>query len=367
MAAGDSFTLGVEEEYQLVDPASRELRSRAGRVLPVAERELGDRVHPELYRSQVEMNTPVCSTLAEVRDAVRQTRRALVGAAEREGLRLAAAGTHPFSHWRDQAVTPRRRYRNLAEDHRQVFREQVVFGCHVHVGIDDREAAIQTMNRVRPWLPALLALSANSPFWLGADTGYASFRTEVWNRWPMAGMPQPFASRAEYDALVEELVATGSLREPTKLYWDVRPSTQFETLEFRVADVCLDVDEAVMVAGLARALAFTCHQAAVRGDPDPAPRPELLRAAKWRAARHGLGADLVDVVGRRALPAPELVEVFLAAVRPGLEAGGDLEEVTELVRATVARGTGADRQRRALERAGRLEAVVDLVVEETAR
>jgi glutamate---cysteine ligase / carboxylate-amine ligase len=314
----------------------------------------------------VEINTPVCATLAEVRDSVRRTRRTLLEAAEHEGMRIAAAGTHPFSHWRDQAVTEKTRYRNLAEDYRQVFREQVVFGCHVHVGIDDREAAIQTMNRARPWLPVLLALSANSPFWLGADTGHASFRTEVWNRWPMAGMPQAFASRAEYDALVETLVATGSIREPTKLYWDVRPSTEFETLEFRVADVCMRVDEAVMVAGLARALAVTCHAAAVRGEPDPAPRPELLRAAKWRAARHGLGADLVDVVGGRALPAAELVRVFLAEVRPGLEAGGDLEEVTDLVAATVARGTGAARQREAFQRTGDLHAVVDLVVEETA-
>jgi YbdK family carboxylate-amine ligase len=220
----------------------------AGRVLPAAEPELGDRAQPELYRSQVEMNTPVCATLAEVRDAVRRGRRALAGAAERHGLRLAAAGTHPFSHWRDQAVTDKTRYHNLAEDYRQVFREQVVFGCHVHVGITDREAAIQTMNRVRPWLPVLLALSGNSPYWLGADTGYASYRTEVWNRWPMAGMPQAFASRAEYDTLVETLMATGSVREPTKLYWDVRPSTHLETLEFRVADVCMAVDEAVMVA-----------------------------------------------------------------------------------------------------------------------
>jgi glutamate---cysteine ligase / carboxylate-amine ligase len=361
------LSLGVEEEYQLVDPATRELRPVAGRVLPAAESELGDRVQPELYRSQVEMNTPVCATLGEVREAVRRGRRSLAEAAEREGLRLAAAGTHPFSHWRDQPVTDKTRYRNLAEDYRQVFREQVVFGCHVHVGIEDREAAIQTMNRVRPWLPALLALSGNSPYWLGADTGYASYRTEVWNRWPMAGMPQHFASRAEYDGLVETLMATGSLREPTKLYWDVRPSTRQETLEFRVADVCMGVDEAVMVAGLARALALVCHDDAVRGAPDPAPRPELLRAAKWRAARHGLDADLVDVLGRRARPAAELVELFLARVRPGLEAGGDLEEVTGLVEATLARGTGAARQRAEFERTGRLEAVVDLVAEATAR
>jgi carboxylate-amine ligase len=211
----------------------------AGRVLPAARPELGDRVQPELYRSQVEMNTPVCATLGEVRDAVRRGRRALAEAAEGEGLRLAAAGTHPFSHWRDQTLTEKTRYRNLAQDYRQVFREQVVFGCHVHVGIEDREAAIQTMNRVRPWLPVLLALSGNSPYWLGADTGYASYRTEVWNRWPMAGMPQAFASRAEYDRLVETLMATGSVREPTKLYWDVRPSARQETLEFRVADVCM--------------------------------------------------------------------------------------------------------------------------------
>ena len=315
----------------------------------------------------VETNTPVCLSLAEVRDALRSTRRALIGAAEREGLRIAAAGTHPFSHWRDQAVTPKTRYHNLAEDYRQVFREEVVFGCHVHVGIEDREAAIQTMNRVRPWLPVLLALSGSSPFWLGADTGYASYRTEVWNRWPMAGMPQPFASRAEYDRLVETLEATGSIREPTKLYWDVRPSSQFETLEFRVADVLPRVEEAVMVAGLVRALAHTCHDAAVRGEPAPSPRPELLRAAKWRAARHGIDAELVDVLAGRARPAAELVEGFLEAIRPGLEAAGDLEEVTELVRATIARGTGAARQREAFQRTQSLESVVDLVISETAR
>jgi glutamate---cysteine ligase / carboxylate-amine ligase len=339
----------------------------AGRVLTAARPELGERVQPELYRSMVEMNTPVCSTLGEVRDAVRRARRVLAEAAERQGLRIAAAGTHPFSHWRDQAVTEKPRYRHLAEDYQQVFREQVVFGCHVHVGFDDREAAIQTMNRTRPWLPVLVALAGNSPYWLGADTGYASYRTEVWNRWPTAGMPHPFASRADYDALVATLVATGSVREPTKLYWDVRPSTRLETLEFRVADVCMGVDEAVMVAGLVRALAFTCHDAVVRGGPDPRPRPELLSAAKWRASRHGLEADLVDVVGGRALPAVEMVRVFLDAIRPGLEAGGDLEEVTGLVEATIARGTGAARQRQEFRRTGRLEQVVDMVVTETAR
>jgi len=314
----------------------------------------------------IETNTPVCTTLAEVRQDLRRARRALVEAAGRHGLAIAAAGTHPFSSWADQEVTDKTRYHNLAADYRQVFREEVVFGCHVHVGFDDREAAIQTMNRVRPWLPVLLALSANSPFWVGADTGYASYRTEVWNRWPTAGMPQSFASRAEYDALVETLMATGSVREPTKLYWDVRPSARQETLEFRVADSVMAVDEAVMVAGLVRALAVTAHAAADRGDPDPRPRPELLRAATWRAARHGLEADLVDVLAGQARPAAELVEAFLAEVRPALEEAGDLEEVTELVRVTLAGGTGAARQRQVFRRTGRLEDVVDLIVAETA-
>jgi carboxylate-amine ligase len=314
----------------------------------------------------VEANTSVCTTLAEVRLALRESRRALIAAAGREGLAVAAAGTHPFSHWADQEITDKARYHNLAADYRQIFREEVVFGCHVHVGFDDREAAIQTMNRVRPWLPVLLALSANSPFWVGADTGYASFRTEVWNRWPTAGVPQAFDSRAEYDRLVETLVATGSLREPTKLYWDVRPSARQETLEFRVADSVMAVDEAVMVAGLVRALAVTAHAAAVRDDPDPRPRPELLRAAKWRAARHGLDANLVDVLAGRPRPAAELVEAFLDELRPALEEAGDLEEVTGLVRATLAGGNGAARQREAFRRKGRLEDVVDLAVEATA-
>jgi len=180
-------------------------------------------------------------------------------------------------------------------------------------------------------------------------------------------MPQAFDSRAEYDRLVETLVATGSLRELTKLYWDVRPSARQETLEFRVADSVMAVDEAVMVAGLVRALAVTAHAAAERGDPDPRPRPELLRAAKWRAARHGLEADLVDVLAGRARPAAELVGAFLEEVRPALEEAGDLEEVTGLVRATLAGGTGAARQREVFRRTGRLEDVVDLVVEATAR
>jgi glutamate---cysteine ligase / carboxylate-amine ligase len=362
----EEFTVGVEEEYQIVERETRELHSRQENILPEARAAVGERATSEMYLSQIEIGTPVCRSLAEVRGELVRLRREVIAAAEREGNGIAAAGTHPFSHWSDQQLTPKARYVGIAQDYQQLAREQLIFGCHVHVGIRDREAAIQVMNRSRAWLAPLLALAANSPFWLGADTGYASFRTEIWRRWPMAGTPQLFHSRAEYDRLVAALVETESIGDATKIYWDVRPSARFETIEFRVTDVCMSVDEAVMIAGLARSLAQRCYAQAVRDEQVNHARPELLRAAKWRAARYGLDADLIDTESERAVPAAELVEKLLAFVRPALEESREWDEISALVRATLRRGTGATRQRAAYARNGRLEDVVDLIVAETA-
>ena len=359
------FTIGVEEEFFVVDAEDRALRRRSGPVVRRAREEVGPRVQHELQLSQVESATPVCRTLGEVRRHLTGLRRELASAAEAEGSRLAATGTHPFSHWDEDHVTPKPAYLALEREYQQVAREQVVCGSHVHVGVADPEDAVQVMNRMRPWLWPVLALAANSPFWLGADTGYASFRTELWSRWPMAGIPELFSSQAEYDAVVKTLLRTGAIDDPARIYWDARLSARFATVELRVTDVCLTVEEAVMVAGLWRALARTCHDQAVRGEPSPRPRPELLRAAKWRAARFGLSADLVDVPGARAVPAGELVQALLALVRPALEDGGEWEEVSTLAQATLGRGTGAVRQRQAFTRRGRLEDVVDVVVEAT--
>lgn len=367
MTTREEFTVGVEEEYQIINARTRELHSRQEQIMPEAEERVGDSVTPELYLSQIEIGTPVCRTLADVRAEIVRLRREVIAAAENQGNHIAAAGTHPFSHWEDQQLTPKARYVGIEQDYQQLAREQLIFGCHVHIGIRDREAAIKVMNRARPWLAVLLALSANSPFWLGADTGYASFRTQLWRRWPMAGTPQIFASRAEYDELVEALVATESITDATKIYWDARPSARFETLEFRVTDVCMTVDEAVMVAGLAQALARTCYADALRDSSIEHARPELLRAAKWRAARYGLDADLIDVEEKRAVPALELVEKMLAFLRPVLEEHQEWDEIQALVRETCARGTGAARQRAAYAQASRYEDVVDLIVAETAR
>ena len=363
-----AFTLGIEEEYQIVDAQSGALRPIAGRVLEWAKRTLGEEeVQHELYLSQIETASPVCATLGEAREQLVRLRGALSRAARKEDGRIAAAGTHPFSHWDAQEVTPKERYEGLAVTFQQIVRELVIFGCHVHVGMPDREAALQVMNRARVWLAPLLALSANSPFWLGQDTGYASFRTELWNRFPMAGPPHRFEDLAEHDRLVRDLIEVGAIRDATNLYWDMRVPEKTPTIEFRIADVCLTIDEAVMVAGLVRALARTSLEQAQRDEPVPFVRPELLRAAHWHAARHGLEAELIDVAEARSVPAGDRIQALLLFTRPALEAAGDWDEVSTLVERTLEQGNGAARQRVVYTRSGRLEDVVDFIAAETAR
>lgn len=367
MSPQAEFTIGVEEEYQIINPTTRELCSRVQQILPIAEKALGEEVQPEAQLSQIEIGTPICRTLSDVRTELVRLRREVIAAAAIDGNQIAAAGTHPFSSWEQQQITPKERYQDLMRDYQQLTRELMICGCHVHVGISDPEAAIGVMNRARVWLAPLIALSASSPFWFGTDTGYASYRTEVWGRWPISGPPLIFESVAEYKTLVETLIATKSVEEATKIYWDVRLSERFPTVEFRVTDVCMTVDEAVMVAGLVRALARTCYDGASKGEPFPAPRHELIRAAHWRAARYGLDTSLVDVEQECAVPARELVEKFLAFVRPSLEEYGDWDEVSSIVQETMQQGNGAVRQREVYKRTGRLEDVVDFIVAETSK
>jgi carboxylate-amine ligase len=361
------FTIGVEEEFFLVDAVTGTLRPDAERVLDVARGRSGaDALEPELQRWQVETGTAVCATLGEVRAELVRLRRDLAAVAAAAGCRIVAVGAHPLATPDDRRITGKDRYLRMAERFGAVARDQLVCGCHVHVGIADREVAVQAMNHARPWLSPLLALAANSPFWIGEDTGYASYRTQVWSRWPTAGPPELFASRAEYDGVVDGLVASGVILDLGMVYLDVRPSAQFDTLEFRVADVCLTVDEAVLLTGLTRALARTAVEAAERGEPPPPVRQELLRVAHWRAARSGLRGPLVDVRAAAPVPAADLVAALVAHVRSALEAHGDLDEVAALLAQTLGRGNGAARQRAAYERRGDLGDVVALLTRETA-
>ncbi len=367
LSYSEAWTIGVEEEYQIIDPHTRTLCAAGERVLTHIPASMDTMVHPELNRSQIEISTPICHSLAEVREALLRARRSVIHAAAQAQLQIAAAGTHPFAHQNEQQTTPTERYLAMTQKYQQLAREQLIFGCHIHVGCHDREMALQIMNRARLWLAPLLALSANSPFNSGVDTGYASFRSEIWWRWPTAGPPRYFASTSEYAGLIRTLIETGSIEDTRHIYWDIRLPERYPTLEFRVMDVCLTVDETVMMAGLIRALVETCYEQTRQQIPLSDASPEVLRVAHWRAARYGLDETLLDVNAGFTVPASELIQSLLAMVRPALEKHNEWDEISAQVYRILHHGTGATRQRQVFQRTGRLEDVVDFVVAETAR
>ncbi|MEY2591539.1 MAG: glutamate---cysteine ligase / carboxylate-amine ligase [Acidimicrobiaceae bacterium] len=360
------MTLGVEEEFLIVDAATGELVARAGELFAGAQTRLGDDVAKELNLCQIEIGTPICHDLAGVRGELTRLRAELTSAAASLGARIAATATHPFGSWRDQRIDPGSdRYRRIADVYQVVARQQVIAGCHVHVGIEDRDLAVEVMNRARPWLPVLVALSANSPFWQGVDTGYASYRLQVWQRWPTSGMPPQLSSAAEFDALVDELVTMEAIEDATFIYWYARPSARYPTIEFRACDVCLDVDATVAVAGVARALAWTCRRNALEDRPDLDVGREVLDAAMWRAARYGLDGTLVSPALRSPIPATQVVQELLEYIEDGLEAHGDRDEVAALVGQIIDVGNGASRQRRAHSRSGSLRDTIRAIVDAT--
>ncbi|MEO0537908.1 MAG: carboxylate-amine ligase [Cyanobacteria bacterium P01_A01_bin.123] len=362
-----AFTIGVEEEYQIINPETRALMGLSNSLIESNQQaHTTQAVVHELYCCQVEIATDICQTLDDVRQALVQARTVVTAAAQKNGVAIAAAGTHPFSDWHDQAVTPKDRYYALQDDLKRIVRELIIFGCHVHVGIDDREMAVQVVNRARVWLPTLLALTANSPFWLGEDTGYDSYRMEMWCRLPTAGPPPVFQDYADYQSFIQRLIDIGITDDPTKIYWDIRLSERYPTVEFRMADVCTSIDEAVMLAGLIRALAHTCYQDAHTDQPFTAARAELLKAAMWQSARHGLQGDLIDFTTLQSVPAKDRVRSLLDYIKPALEHYGDWDVVSQQVSDIFMHGNSAQRQRQIYEETGRYEAVVDYLIEQGA-
>ena len=342
-------TFGVEEEFHLVDPERGVPAEDAERVVAAAAA-LGLEVEPELQRSQVEVATGVCDSLASLRSQVVERRRAAVRAAADAGLAVVAAGSVPAPLDLSGQPYPKRRYERMVADYAEVGRQQLVCAMQTQVGVEDREQAVAALPLVAAWLPVLLALSASSPYFDGEDTGYASYRSVLWSRWPSAGPPLAFSSAAEYDALVRDLVSSGTVSDPGMVYFDVRPSARYPTLEVRVCDAVPLVDDAVTLAGLARALVLTALRAVAGSGPAfSPPRPELVRAARWRAARSGLADVLVDPRGAAALPAREVVGALLEHVRPALEELGDWAAVSAGVESILRRGTSADRQRAAAD------------------
>jgi glutamate---cysteine ligase / carboxylate-amine ligase len=351
-------TMGVEEELMLVDPDTGHLRSVSQRA--VLANEADAEVEQELFRQQIETSTPPCTTADEVLRGLRDGRRAVAGAAAAVSARAAAMAT-PVLPEDDEDFTEKPRYRKIHAEYGELARGGLVCAMHVHVAIADDDEGVRVIDGIRPWLPLLLALSTNSPYWQGRDTGHASWRSQVWGRWPTAGAAEPYGDAAAYRAVAEQLVGWGAGIDPAMLYYDARLSEQYPTVEIRVADVCTDLEDATLVALLARALVET-HAA---GGRDPSWRADLLRAAGWRAARFGLAADLVHPVEGRLAPPREVFDAAVQHVRPALEASGDLKIVVESFERLVARGTGATRQRRAFEVSQDLRAVVEDVARRT--
>lgn len=359
-------TIGVEEEYQLVDPATGELLPNCKEVMKTLRqsghsRSLDSDIQHELHLNQIEMASDVCKSLSEVRQALMATRAILIQAAVENGCELAAAGTNPMPVPEDKTLTPKNRYQSMSDRYQQIARELYIFGCHVHVAMDDRELGLRVMNRCRRWLPLLQAVTANSPYWDGADTGYASFRRELWAQWPMAGPPPHFEDLKDYQSCVSELTNIGAIQDESFIYWDIRLPTKVPTIEFRGADVMSDVDETVGYVGLVRAMVMTAMKEIQQGTTFRPIRSNVMSYALWHSARFGMSDRLIDPATCEKLPASEWIDRVMDEVSDSLDESGEREPVDSFVQQVTREGTGADRQRTA----DQLEQVVQNVVLET--
>jgi carboxylate-amine ligase len=359
-----SLTIGIEEEYQVVDPETRELRSYVTEALE-DDRVLLETVQPELHASTVEVASTVCETPAEAREELVRLRGRVRDFARDQGLEIVSAGTHPFSSWQAQDITPLSRYTEIREDMAELAQRMLAFGLHVHIGIEDRDFLIDAMNVSRYFLPHLLALSTSSPFWTGRDTGLKSYRSVVWEDFPRTGIPPHVESWAAYQEMVDTLSKTGCIPDASKIWWDLRPNWNYPTLEFRVCDACTRVDEAVCIAAIVQALVAKLWKLRSENLTFRVYPESFTDENKWRAARYGLDGRLIDFGKEEELPAEELIrELIEDFLGDTIDELGTRREVEYAYR-ILDEGTSADRQLEVYRETGDLESVVDLLIEET--
>src|ERR1700740_2421387 len=358
------FTIGVEEEFQTISPATCELRSHVMQLVSAASPDIVEQVKHEMHQSIVETGTNICENVAELRIEMHRTRGELVAAAERVGLQVAAAGTHPFSSWIDQVISPGERFQNSIEELQQLARSLLIFGMHVHVAMPDKQTTIDMMNMVRYFLPHLLALSTSSPFWMGRNTGLKSFRTTVFRRFPRTGVPEQFESWSAYENFVNLLVKLNCIDNGKKIWWDVRPHPLFGTLEFRLFDVSTRVEEAVAIAALTQAIIVKLHRLYQSNVSWRLSRRALIEENKWRAARYGIDGKLIDFGKEAEVPMRRLIPELLELVDDVVDDLGSRSAVN-YVNTILSEGTSAERQLRVYERTGDLKEVVRHVVAET--
>jgi carboxylate-amine ligase len=360
-----SFTIGIEEEYQTVDPVSRDLRSHIhAEIIEKGKLRLQERVKAEMHQSVVEVGTSVCKNIKEAKSEVKKLRRDVITLAKENGLRLAAAATHPFADWRVQEIYPDERYKNIVEDMQLVARANLIFGLHVHIGVEDRETGIHLMNHARYFVPHMLALSTNSPFWLGMNTGLKSYRCKVFDKFPRTNIPDYFPSWGEYENFVKLLIKTGCIDNAKKIWWDIRPHAFFNTIEFRVCDIPMRVDETIALAALIQATVAKLYKLHAANQGFRLYRRALIMENKWRAARYGLDGKLIDFGKQVQMPERELIEEYLEFIDDVIDELDSREEI-EYIREMMRMGSGADRQLRVFEKTGDLKAVVDYIIEET--
>ena len=360
-----TFTIGIEEEYQTIDPITRDLRSHIhSEIIAKGKLRMEERIKAEMHQSVVEVGTGVCKNIKDAKAEVRQLRTEMVKLAHENGLLLAAGATHPFADWRAQEIYPDERYHQVVEDMQLVARANLIFGLHVHVGMEDRETTIHLMNSMRYFLPHLLALSANSPFWLGMNTGLKSYRCKVFDKFPRTNIPDTFTSWSDFENFVNLLIRTKCIDNAKKIWWDIRPHPFFNTLEIRICDIPLRLDETIALAALIQATVVKLYKLHSRNQSFRQYSRALIMENKWRAARYGISGKLIDFGKECEVAERDLILEYLEFVDDVVDELDSREEVA-YVHSMLQHGTGADRQLRVFQETGDLKRVVDYMVLET--
>jgi carboxylate-amine ligase len=358
------YTLGIEEEFAIVDPETRELRSHIHEILEGGKVTLKEQVKPEMHQSVVELGTEICQSVVDAREHVIRLRSKLAELAGRSGLKIASVGTHPFSHWRDQQITQGERYQQIVRDMQLVARANLIFGLHVHVGVPNRESAIHVMNQARYFLPHVYALSVNSPFWVGHDTGLKGYRLKIFERFPRTGIPDSFESLSEYEDYCKLLVKTGCIDNPKKIWWDIRLHPFFDTLEMRVCDAQTRVDDTLAIAALIQAIIARLYKLLRQNITFRVYRRRLLDENRWRAVRYGIDGRLIDFGKETEVETRSLLNELLEFVSTEVDELGSRREMAH-IEGILREGTGADRQLAVWERTQDMKCVVDHIVAET--
>jgi len=360
-----SLTIGIEEEYQTVDPETRDLKSHiSAEIIQKGRLLLEERVKPEMHQSVVEIGTGICRNVQEAKAEIRDIRRQIVGLARANGLRLSAGGTHPFAHWANQEIYPDDRYRIIVEDMKMVARANLIFGLHVHIGVEDRETAIQIMNGARYFLPHILALSTNSPFWLGMDSGLKSYRCKVFDKFPRTNIPDVYSSWSEFENYVDLLIRTKCIDNAKKIWWDIRPHPHFPTLEFRICDMPMRLDETIAIAALCQAVIGKLYKLHEQNLSFRHYARALIMENKWRAARYGLDGKLIDFGKQQEVPVRQLIGEIREFVSDVVKELGSQQEIAYIDR-ILEEGSGADRQLRVYHETNDFKQVVDYMIAET--